>query len=95
MFKKLYFAISRSSTSTNSKDEVICNSSLQLKIVNFSIVISSSILDVGRVPGPASYKYWISLNSCKVSHFTYSSSIQRLFEDIIYYSVWEKTRFEK
>ena len=46
--------------STNSKDEAICNNSLQLKVVNVSIVVSSAISDLGWGPGPASYKNGIS-----------------------------------
>ena len=56
----LYFARSRSSTSTNSKDEVVCNNSLQLKVVNVSFAIISCILHVGRGSGPTSYKHGIS-----------------------------------
>ena len=41
-------------------DEAICNNNLQLKVVNVSVIISTSISDLGRVPGPASYKYGIS-----------------------------------
>ena len=67
---KVYFARSRSSTSTNSKDEAICNNSLQLKVVNVSIVISSFISDLGRGPGPASYNMGFCVNSCEVSDFT-------------------------
>ena len=92
--KKSYIARSRSSTSTNSKNKVICNNSFQLRVVNFSAVISSSILDVGRGPGPASYKYGISCQLLR-SITLYGSRLQRRFENIICYSVWEKTCFEK
>ena len=53
MFKKSYFTRSRSRTPTNSKDGAICNNSLQLKGVYYSIVTRSSILNVGiRGPRP-------------------------------------------
>ena len=54
IFKKSALIKIKSSTSTNSKDEGNCNNSLQLKVVNVSIVTLSSISDVGRDLGPAS-----------------------------------------
>ena len=52
MFKKSYFTRSRSRASVNSEDGAICNNGLRLKVVFYSIVTRSSILnvDIGPVP---------------------------------------------
>lgn len=74
--KKPYFTRSRSNTSTNRKDKVICNNSLQLKAVKFSFFISSSILHVGRDPGPASDKHGILRKSWQSITF-YTDKLQK------------------
>ena len=53
MFKKSHFTRSRFRTPANSKDGAICNNSLRLKDIYYSIVTRSSILNVGRGPRPA------------------------------------------
>ena len=52
MCKKLYFTKDRSRTPTKSEDGAICNNSLQLKAVYYSIVTRHFILNVGRGPRP-------------------------------------------
>ena len=48
MFQKSYFTTNRSRTPANSDDEAICDNSLQLKAIYYSITTWSSILNVGR-----------------------------------------------
>ena len=55
MFKNSYFTRSRSRTHANSEDGAICNISLQLKAIYYSVVTRNSFLNVGRVGrGPRS-----------------------------------------
>ena len=83
-FKKLYLTESRFKTPRNSKHGTTCNNSLQLKVVNYSIVTRSSILDVGRGPGPASDYCCISQKFLAVT----KGNHQRYFENIMcYFSV--------
>ena len=60
MFKKSCFIRSRSITHTNSEGGAICNNSLRLKTVYYSIVTRSSILNVGTGPRPAFYYNGVS-----------------------------------
>ena len=46
----MHFTKSRSRTPANSKDEAICDNSLQLKVVYYSSATRSSTLNVGRGP---------------------------------------------
>ena len=70
IFKKLSIIWSRLSA-TNSKDEAICSNRLRLKVVNFSIVTSSSILDVSN-------KYGISRKSLQSITLTEAFVLQFL-----------------
>ena len=70
IFKKLSIIWSRLSA-TNSKDEAICSNGLRLKVVNFSIVTSSSIQDVSN-------KYGISRKSLQSVTLTEAFVLQFL-----------------
>ena len=70
IFKKLSIIWSRLSA-TNSKDEAICSNRLRLKVVNFSIVRSSSIQDVSN-------KYGISRKSLQSVTLTEAFVLQFL-----------------
>ena len=70
IFKKLPIIWSRLSA-TNSKDEAICSNRLRLKVVNFSIVRSSSIQDVSN-------KYGISRKSLQSVTLTEAFVLQFL-----------------
>ena len=70
IFKKLSIIWSRLSA-TNSKDEAICSNRLRLKVVNFSIVTSSSIQDVSN-------KYGISCKSLQSVTLTEAFVLQFL-----------------
>lgn len=70
IFKKLPIIWSRLSA-TNSKDEAICSNRLRLKVVNFSIVTSSSIQDVSN-------KYGISCKSLQSVTLTEAFVLQFL-----------------
>ena len=58
-------------SATNSKDEAICSNRLRLKVVNFSIVTSSSIQDVSN-------KYGISCKSLQSVTLTEAFVLQFL-----------------
>ena len=89
------FVISRSGTSTNSKDEVFCDNSLQLRVVAvLNTVISSSILGVGRGPATVSYKYGILSKFLQVSHFT-EAALKNFLKILVVTLFGKKTCFKK